>query len=569
MSAAARAAAPARLHCLPPAVRRAAPAPLRGCPRRAALPVFALRAVAASLASAGSSAHRKRSSGGDRDRRSLPSLDEFLAEQGGAGVLLGFAMVHAESGTRLGTVREVLTVAGGEVVFKASGESAAATDEEQLLNALAGFGDWGAAATSSAESTLLRVEGTGCVPSTPPPLRCSLRSAPAAPPRRREYRWEFFFPLAPALVPAVDTRSRSLRVLPPIGLLDAGDAERLLDWLRTELEPYLKRPKSDPTGTRCVASCSAHALCLLHFRVRSLYMPPLTELRRLGRNDIIMAMDRAGGCSTVAAQLRLLGMRKPVGYWDEPEILEQCVIRYPHACACSNAMHACRELREFVATQWKECYEEGDDARPFYHNTATGEMRLVMPRCMRRARVQSDSSSEGEDEEEEEEDEEGRIMPSTTAMQKAGRYDLYKAVTMFGGVAEVAEMLDWRLRLLARDVAEDDGFASFAALAAELRAFAAKAGTPGLMPRWGELAKAGRADVVAAVRNRGGFAAVAKRTGLNVRSSVTLTLPQTVAGLRNYLMETTELGASPRLDMPTDSELKVRASQAFVNSARR
>ena len=87
-----------------------------------------------------------------------------------------------------------------------------------------------------------------------------LRSAPHAPPRRREYSWEFFFPLAPALVPAVDTRSRSLRVLPPLGLLDAGDAERLLDWLRTELEPYLKRPKSDPTGTRCVTCRSAHAV---------------------------------------------------------------------------------------------------------------------------------------------------------------------------------------------------------------------------------------------------------------------------------------------------------------------
>ena len=229
--------------------------------------------------------------------------------------------------------------------------------------------------------------------------------------------------------------------------------------------------------------------------------------------------------------------------------------------ACTDAVHACRELREFVASQWKECYEDSDDARPFYHNTATGEMRWVMPRALRRACVQSDSSSEGEDEEEEE-DEEGRIMPSTTAMQKAGRYDLYKAVTMFGGVAEVAEMLEWRPRLSARDVAEQDGFASFAALAAELRAFAAKAGTPGLMPRWRELKKAGRADVVAAVRNRGGFAAVAKRTGLNVRSSVTLTLPQTVAGLRNYLMETTALGASPRLDMPPDSELRVRASPA-------
>ena len=369
-------------------------------------------------------------------------------------------------------------------------------------------------------------------------------------------------------MPAVDTRSRSLRVLPPLGLLDAGDAERLLDWLRTELEPYLKRPTRDPTGTRCVdaAARRPRETCADAAAARSLYMPPLTELRRLGRNDLIMAMSRAGGCSTVAAQLRLLGVRKPVGYWDEPEILEQCVTRHPPpTCAFADAMHARRELREFVASQWKECYEEGDDDRPFYHNTATGEMRWVMPRAMRRARAQTDSSSEGEDEEEEEEDEEGRIMPSTTAMQKAGRYDLYKAVTMFGGVAEVAEMLEWRPRLLARDVAEQDGFASFAALAAELRAFAAKSGAPGAMPRSRELTKAGREDVAAAVRNHGGFAAVAKRAGLNVRSTVTLTLPQTVAGLRNYLMETTALGASPRLDMPTDSELRVRLFPALFD----
>ena len=83
---------------------------------------------------------------------------------------------------------------------------------------------------------------------------------------------------------------------------------------------------------RSCSALTAHNCCSRSCRVRSLYMPPLTELRRLGRNDLIMAMDRAGGCSTVAAQLRLLGVRKPVGYWDEPEILEQCVVAPPAAC---------------------------------------------------------------------------------------------------------------------------------------------------------------------------------------------------------------------------------------------
>ena len=267
----------------------------------------------------------------------------------------------------------------------------------------------------------------------------------------------------------------------------------------------------------------------------------------------------------MAAQLRLLGVRKPVGYWDEPEILEQCVTRPANlrVLALMCRVLACRELREFVASHWEERFEEGDDALPFYHNSATGEMRWVMPRSMRRARAQPDSSSEGEDEEEEEEGDEGRTMPSTTAMQKAGRYDLYKAVTMFGGVAEVADMLGWRPRLLARDLEVRDAFASFSALAAELRAFSAKAGSPGVMPRWRQLTKAGRTDVVAAVRSRGGFAAVARRAGLLVHNKITLTLPQTIAGLRNYLMETAAPGSPPRQDMPSDPELRARDPAFF------
>jgi len=216
-----------------------------------------------------------------------------------------------------------------------------------------------------------------------------------------------------------------------------------------------------------------------------------------------------------------------------------------------------------VASHWQECYDDdGDTPLPYYHNVATGELQWAMPRSMRRARQQRDSSSSGDDEEEEEEEEnegdEGRTMPSTTSMQRAGRYDLYKAITMFGGVAEVASMLGWRPRLLAHDVGVPDAFASFPALAAELRAFAVNAGRPGVMPRSRELAKAGRADVVAAVRRRGGFASVAQRVGLVIRTNVTLTLPQTIAGLRNYLMETSELGEAPRMDMPTDTELRVR-----------
>ena len=154
MSSAARAAVPAVPHCLPPLRLAAAAA------RRLRAPVRAVSLRVSALSS--DAVRRKRSARAPPERRDgAPSLDAFLAEQGGSGALLGFAVVHDESDKRLGTVREVLTVAGGEVVFKASGDGGAATDEE-LLHALAGFGDWGTAAPSSAESTLLRVEGAGC-----------------------------------------------------------------------------------------------------------------------------------------------------------------------------------------------------------------------------------------------------------------------------------------------------------------------------------------------------------------------------------------------------------------------
>jgi len=170
MSAAARAAVPAAQHCPPDAARRVAPAaPTRARLRRAPLRAVALRVVAGRSALSSGGAARAPRGAPERDRRAPPSLDAFLAQQGGAGALLGYAVVHSESGRHLGTVREVLTVAGGEVVFTASGDGAAAADgdEERLLSALAGLGDWAAPVASSAESTLLRVEGAGCVAPTP------------------------------------------------------------------------------------------------------------------------------------------------------------------------------------------------------------------------------------------------------------------------------------------------------------------------------------------------------------------------------------------------------------------
>ena len=93
----------------------------------------------------------------------LLPLDAFLAAHGGAAALLGFAVVRHETGSLVGHVAEVLSVADGEVVMGVSGDAAAAAGDP-LLDALTRMG-LPESERATAESTLLRVQGAGCVES--------------------------------------------------------------------------------------------------------------------------------------------------------------------------------------------------------------------------------------------------------------------------------------------------------------------------------------------------------------------------------------------------------------------
>jgi hypothetical protein len=243
-------------------------------------------------------------------------------------------------------------------------------------------------------------------------------------------------------------------------------------------------------------------------------MPKRTELLRKGRPDLIDHITRAGGFAAVGAQLRLRGARKPVGYWDDIDIVAS-------------------ELREFVESHWTMHSDDGDgDAaadEPYWYNDITGQLRWDPPPV---AGLDSDF-----EEEEEEEGEDGfatdLVMPPVRALVAGGRWDLVSAVNMHGGSRVVADQLGWTAapRWGGRHLA------AFDTLADELRAFcadvegdddkaheesiAAGGNEPdgGVMPTIDELRSSGRTDLMEAVRRHGGATVVAARLGWRLKRS--------------------------------------------------
>lgn len=53
------------------------------------------------------------------------------------------------------------------------------------------------------------------------------------------------------------------------------------------------------------------------------YMPTRRALAAAGRGDLVRAVLAAGGFLAVAQQLGLRARRRPTGYWDSLESLEQ------------------------------------------------------------------------------------------------------------------------------------------------------------------------------------------------------------------------------------------------------
>jgi len=373
--------------------------------------------------------------------------------------LLGFALLDAATGEPLGYIDMVLGVANNEVVFSAEGT---ADLDDPLLRALS-------SGTEAAESLLLRVQGL---------------------PGQRAYAWHFHVPLVAALVPVVSPLARVAHAVLPAGLLAAGELPHLLAWLRDELRPHLLTPRQGRLGGRAER------------------MPSATVLQAAGRDDLVAAVRQAGGFAAVAAQLRLRGARKPVGYWDDIEMLGL-------------------ELREFVDAAWTTHTDAGDEgALRYWYNDLSGDVRWQEPPAVRRqaAATQSydpywtgDSDSDEEEEETESEAEaEAYVLPTKQALVAAGRWDLAAAVAAAGGQRALAAELGWPLapRWAGRHLRRLE------ALRQELLAFAEEGGNAGgTMPSFPQLRAAGRDDLAAALVKHGGRGLVAEKLGLRLMRS--------------------------------------------------
>jgi len=358
-------------------------------------------------------------------RASRVDLHTFLLTHS-VGELLGWEVVLLRDGSTVGRVSEVASASNGEFVFDVSGSGGGASLD--FLTALD--------APDAPENVLLRVQAASA-----------------------DYEWSFYLPLAPALVPSLELASRRLLCAPPEGLLEQAEQAALLAWLG---EQFVQMPSHRPLSPA---------------------MPTRAELEAAGRADLVSAVLRAGGWSSVSAGLALKGSRKPSGYWDDVELLSL-------------------ELQRFVDAHWSR--HAAADEQSYLYNDITGEVRW-------------------ETEESESEEESDFVMPPLAALAAARRWDLVAAVRLHGGQREVTHQLGW---LSARRGA-GRGLLSLSAIADELADTFWADDSPdgdavlprGCMPTAALLLEADRADLLAAVTAQGGIAAVAARLGLRTRRS--------------------------------------------------
>ena len=264
---------------------------------------------------------------------------------------------------------------------------------------------------------------------------------------------------------------------------------------------------------------------------------------RLGQ-QLVRDVRDAGGAAVVAAAVGLRAKRRPVGYWDNLDTLDE-------------------ELALFVAAHWVELSTSDFGAGPaggggkrgssgrYYFNVATRRVRwdtpiepatLEIDDCGTRIRIEGSGGGgnrngrggAGGDRQNFSSSSSERLMPGRAAVLAAGRYDLHHAIVYHGGYKAVQEMLS-RSPAWPPSAAHDDP----RDLSAELRSFARAAARRrrsrrGLrntsssfssstsksvlqMPTIAEMADAGRSDLVQAVVRAGGVRAAAAVAGLEPR----------------------------------------------------
>ncbi|CAK0783921.1 hypothetical protein CVIRNUC_007121 [Coccomyxa viridis] len=320
-----------------------------------------------------------------------------------------------------------------------------------------------------------------------------------------------FIPYVPQIVQQVNDIERELLVKAPTGLLSLGREKAALAYVEPLLRAFMQQQQT-PEG-------AAHGAP----------MPTRSELLAAGQQHLVRAIQHAGGFLTVAQLLGLRCKRRPPGYWDSPDVLDE-------------------EISQFVAANWVDLqdFETGSN---YFYNQITHRTQFDKPVQPQKIALDDEGSFMLV------EDESDRVMPPRRAVMAAGRYDLHHAIQYHGGYRMAAEMLErpsaWpHFRHLREDPL---------ALEAALRAFSRAQGGPEKhMPLIAELEAAGREDLTKVIHAAGGSHAVAAALGWRTQrrqrhSSAGL---QAAAELvREYLAG---LPAGERESMPVHRKLMAR-----------
>jgi Hypothetical methyltransferase/SNF2-related domain len=242
-------------------------------------------------------------------------------------------------------------------------------------------------------------------------------------------------------------------------------------------------------------------------------MPTREQLKQTGRRDLIAAIDTHGGSFTVAQrlQLQLTSGNKPNGYWDDFIHVEEAIKRFLATSHTDGTMPTLTQLNHAG---------QGDLAAAISRHGGIGDVAqrlgLQLSSFSRPSGYWNDFSHV---EQELRSFIEGQgtigIMPTAAQLENAGYGNLLHGIAKHGGLTRVAQ----RLGLQLSSTAKPDGhWNDFAHIEQELIRYIQERGTPEIMPTQSELTKAGRNDLIIAIRRmHGGFAAVAQRLGLQQR----------------------------------------------------
>lgn len=288
-------------------------------------------------------------------------------------------------------------------------------------------------------------------------------------------RISVLLPLANDIIRTVDADNKNIYAQPPEGLLELSQRRMLLKWLDPQLEK-LSQEMAPEAEKR------------MGLRPK---MPTRKKLAEIGRRDLISAIEEAGGFLEVAFELNLRHRRKPSGYWDNMDTLDQ-------------------EISRFIAANWVELHDVEDDST-YYYNQITGQVQIEEPQL-----PMVDASGENGSVWVIREEPSDRVMPSQKEIMSAGRYDLHHGIIYNGGYRAVS------LELHRPPSYPRARTQSLRELAEELTKVMEEEGLEGRVPPPSLLCELGKQHLVRDINELGGYPTVVERMnaelGMNVRT---------------------------------------------------